>query len=415
MESNRFAYWKGYLRIRIKSGYPERFFNICASRNIRIWEICSSEGEYEGSIRISDFKKLLPVVRKTKTRLWIRNRCGFPFFLQNCWKRKGYVLGFFFFFLILYFASCHIWEIHIEGNLIYSNDILMDYLSENGIFSGMNKNYVSCPEIERLLRNQYEDITWVSASIAGSRLMIRIQENSDIVIYYEGNPAAADLIADHDAVISSIITRSGTPLVKKGDAVKKGDILVSSEVIIYDDFGAEVRREQVRADADILGEVTYSYQDKQAYQYEYKEYTGNEQKGYAVTFGRMRFFLWAFPVPYHLFDRISERSNLKFGTNFYLPISLEKWYYKEYAVCQGEYSKEQAAQLLLERKNQNFQNFIEKGLQIIKNDVKISIEQNEAVASGLVVVQQKIGERTKRSNAEYSFEEGTEEAFHKIE
>ena len=375
MESNRFAYWKGYLQIRIKSGCPERFFNICASKNIRIWEIHSVGEEYEGFILIRDFKKLLSVVRKTSTKLSIRNRCGFPFFLRNCRKRKGYVIG-------------------------------------------LKKSKVSCPEIERLLRNQYEDITWVSASIAGSRLFIRIQENTDIEFYYEENPAAADLIADHDAVITSIITRSGTPLVKKGDEVKKGDILVSSEVVIFDDFGSEMRREYVQADADILGEVLYSYQDRQAYLYEYKQYTGNETNGYAVTFGNKRLFLWVLPVQYEAFDCVSDLSEIRLGANFYLPISLEKWYYKEYAVYQGEYSKEEAEQILLERKNQNFQNFIEKGLQIIKNDVKIAIEKNEAVASGTVVVQQKIGARIGQNSTEYREEhsfEGTEESFQKIE
>lgn len=416
MESNRFAYFRGYLQIRIKSSYPERFFNICASRNIRIWEIHPVEEAYEGFILISDFKKLLSIVRKTSTKLSIRNRCGFPFFLRNCRKRKGYIIGFLFFFLILYYSSCHIWEIHIEGNQIYSNDILIDYLEDCGVSSGMNKGRVSCPEIERLLRNQYEDITWVSASIAGSRLLIRIQENTDIEFYHEENPAAADLIADHDAVITSIITRSGTPLVKKGDVVKKGEILVSSEVVILDDFGSELRRDYVQADADILGEVLYSYQDKQPYLYEYKQYTGNEKNGYAVTFGNNRIFLWVLPVQYEAFDCICDLSKVRLGANFYLPISLEKWYYKEYAIYQGEYSKEEAEQLLLERKNQNFQNFIEKGLQIIKNDVKIAIEKNEAVASGTVVVQQKIGKKTTlmEYQTEHSFEE-TEESFYKIE
>jgi len=414
VEVNRFAYLRGYLQVRIKSGCPERFFNICAAKNIQIWDIRPVEKEYEGFILIRDFKKLLPVVRKTKTRLFIRNRFGFPFFLQKCRKRKGLVIGFLFFFFLLYYSSSHIWEISFTGNQIYSSDILTDYLSENGIWSGMKKNKVSCPEIERLLRNQYEDITWVSASMEGSRLFIRIQENTDIVLYHEEDQMQpADLVATQDAVITSIITRSGTPLVKKGDEVKKGDILVSAEVIITDDYGSEMKKEYVRADADILGNVIYSYQDRQSYRYEYKEYTGNMQNGYAVTFGNTRLYLWAFPVNYDNFDATSELSRLKFGTNFYLPISLEKWYYKEYAIYEGRYSKEQAKWLLQDRKNQYFQNFIEKGLQIIENDVKISIEKNEAIAAGPIVVQQKIGEYVLHDKTENSFE-GTQESFYKI-
>ena len=38
-------------------------------------------------------------------------------------------------------------------------------------------------------------------------------------------------------VIKEIITRSGTPMVKPGDVVRKGDILVSGIIEVMDDFG----------------------------------------------------------------------------------------------------------------------------------------------------------------------------------
>ena len=44
-----------------------------------------------------------------------------------------------------------------------------------------------------------------------------------------------NIIASQDCTITEIVTASGTPVVKAGDDVKKGDILISGAVYLYDD------------------------------------------------------------------------------------------------------------------------------------------------------------------------------------
>ena len=43
----------------------------------------------------------------------------------------------------------------------------------------MLRSRVDCPGIVKKIRKEYNDIVWVSASIDGSRLNIRIKENDD--------------------------------------------------------------------------------------------------------------------------------------------------------------------------------------------------------------------------------------------
>ena len=53
-------------------------------------------------------------------------------------------------------------------------------------------------------------------------------------------------------VVTSMITRAGTPKVKPGDEVEKGQILVSGIVDVYNDAKEVVNQRPVSADADIL-------------------------------------------------------------------------------------------------------------------------------------------------------------------
>ena len=114
----------------------------------------------------------------------------------------------------------------------------------------MLKSRVDCPGIVKNIREEYNDIVWVSASVDGSRLKIQIKENEDTLLGSADNVEnretetenddkakgivsdelhPTDLIASADGVITSIVTRSGIPQVHAGDQVKKGDILVLAE------------------------------------------------------------------------------------------------------------------------------------------------------------------------------------------
>lgn len=80
---------------------------------------------------------------------------------------------------------------------------------------------MDCALIAEKLRGEFPNITWVSAKITGSRLLLEIKENDNI--YKEKIPekGAYDLIADKTGKIVSMVTRKGTSLKKTGSFVKK--------------------------------------------------------------------------------------------------------------------------------------------------------------------------------------------------
>ena len=93
----------------------------------------------------------------------------------------------------------------------------------------------------------------MSVRLHGTRLFIRLRESEVPVRQEVESGEACDLAAASDARITSVVVRSGIPLVQAGDTVEKGQLLVSGTVPITDDGGEEISSYRVRADADIYG------------------------------------------------------------------------------------------------------------------------------------------------------------------
>ena len=207
-------YLKGYLRICVTSTSPERFLNLCRNRGILLWGLSPHGRDYEMYISIRGFRKLKPVLKKTKTKVTIEERFGLPFFFHKYRKRKMFFCGAAGCVMIVYLLSLFIWNIHIDGNQTRTDETILAFLEEKNTVHGMLRKDVDCEQIVKDIRQQFDDIIWVSAYVKGTRLMIQVKENSDTITM----PATemekpSDIVADKDGVVTEIITRKGVPLV----------------------------------------------------------------------------------------------------------------------------------------------------------------------------------------------------------
>src|SRR5699024_2138828 len=100
---------------------------------------------------------------------------GLPFFFYRNKKRKAFFIGIFLSFFILCLLSRYIWNIHVEGNLYNSTQSILNYLEEIGVHHGSLKKDLDCGEIAEQMREEFQNMTWVSAKISGSRLILEIK------------------------------------------------------------------------------------------------------------------------------------------------------------------------------------------------------------------------------------------------
>lgn len=89
----------------------------------------------------------------------------------------------------------------------------------------MKKKNVDCEALEAGMREAFPQITWVSARVSGTRLVIQIKENKIIQDKTAVEEEACDLVSNVSGTITYIMVRQGVPKVKKGEKIEPGQIL----------------------------------------------------------------------------------------------------------------------------------------------------------------------------------------------
>ena len=391
MLQNLLRYFKGYLRIRVSGDAVERFVNACSYKGIHIWNLSSEKSCYELNISISDFKKLKPVIRKTRTKVVIVMRSGFPFFVQKYNHRNVIFAGFFLFIIIIVYLSTFIWNIKIIGNHTHTTESLITFLESVQIDNGMKAKNINCNEVSKIIRQNFDDIIWVSTSISGSNLIIRIKENEDSKEYdidMNEKIHPYNIVSDGSYQITRIIVRNGISNVKESDYVKEGDILVSGHIPVYNDVKEIINYKYCVSDADIYGKKNITYEDICYFTTYDKKFCGIEKHQYSLVLGKHRINLGSVENNYKNFSQLSKRYSFK-------DISFEIRSVYPYEKEERNYSKKEIIELLSANFDYYCQQLEKKGVVILKNNVKIYTWSDKAKATGILTVEMPIGQKVK--------------------
>lgn len=242
----------GYVCIHLHGRQINRFLNLCSKNHIRLWKISR---DMEHSIRLyiglKDFYYLKPYLRKTKTKMKILSKKGFPFWCYRHPKLKWMCVFLLVCFCIAVYQLQYIWQIEIQGNEKISTYQIISFLEENHIETGIKKRTIDCTSLEYALRKNFKNCGWVSVYIDKSKLCIDVKESLYDVYEMEDTVDSVqyNLVAESDAIIYSIVTRKGSSLVHEGQKVQAGDVLVLGQCEILDDAGMQKGLLQFQADA----------------------------------------------------------------------------------------------------------------------------------------------------------------------
>ena len=268
----------GRVNVCIEHRDNERFLNLMRRRDIKIYDVRYEDNKVVFCINANEYKELKEVFRKTGIVPKIYKKSGLIFRVKRWLRFKSVILGILVFLIIIYLSTRVIWNVKLENNYIISKDEMMKVLGDNSIYPGKTKKDINCLEIENIIRGKFDYISFVSARIEGTTLIIKVKENTeeeskkrkfgtkskfnepiDYITDKSWNEDVGALVAPCDGNVYSIVTSKGVPKVKKGEEVKKGQILIDGVIEIRDDFGELTSTKEVLAEGEvyILGEFTY--------------------------------------------------------------------------------------------------------------------------------------------------------------
>ena len=400
-----------------------RFVNLCRNNGIELRHLVRRENAIQMEIDAENFKKLRPLVRKTHVKIHILNRHGPAFFFYRHKRRWWFLLGMTVFAGMIYILSLFVWQIDIDGNRKYTDALILQALAQMDVKTGCRKSEIDLPEIEEELRIMYNEITWVSASITGTKLQIELREgdlkisgssgggqtgNVKRVENPENNPKTqngesetdlpANLVADEDAIITNLVVRRGTVAVRYGDEVKKGDVLIEGKVYIYNEDETLKKVDYLTAEGDVFGKYQELYEKHYQRKHEVRSYTGKNYRELGVAIVGKSFCL---PVWENILKKQLEENTLsevwswkkqfRLTPTFYLPFALEYTEYVPYENVVEEYTDE-VIKKMAEEELQKYLNELEKkGVQIISNSVTISLDADGGHVKGTLILDGPIG------------------------
>ena len=400
-----------------------RFVNLCRNNGIELRHLVRRENAIQMEIDAENFKKLRPLVRKTHVKIHILNRHGPAFFFYRHKRRWWFLLGMTVFAGMIYILSLFVWQIDIDGNRKYTDALILQALAQMDVKTGCRKSEIDLPEIEEELRIMYNEITWVSASIAGTKLQIELREgdlkisgssgggqtgNVKRVENRENNPKTqngesetdlpANLVADEDAIITNLVVRRGTVAVRYGDEVKKGDVLIEGKVYIYNEDETLKKVDYLTAEGDVFGKYQELYEKHYQRKHEVRSYTGKNYRELGVAIVGKSFCLpvWENILKKQLEEKtLSEvwswKKQFRLTPTFYLPFALEYTEYVPYENVVEEYTDEVIKKMAEEELQKYLIELEKKGVQIISNSVTISLDADGGHVKGTLILDGPIG------------------------
>ena len=367
------SYLMGYLRVSVEGYYIERFINICKTHKITIWNLKREESiKLYLNVRISEFRELCQIAKKTKCHLKIKTKKGIPFLLHRYQKRKIFFILLIMIMLSIGLSSNFVWNVEIvEENGEELENIRQD-IEEAGLKIGKLKSKINTKEIIHQIRLERDDVAWMGIELKGTNAVVKLVKADEKPEIIEENEYC-NIVSDKTGVITKINAQNGTANVKVGDTVKEGDVLIQGWM-----EGKFTGIRYVHAEGEIEAKVWYTKQKKIPYHTTQTETTGNTEEHYAIKINNFKINFPKGLSKFEIYDTIETENKFKLFSDFYLPISIVKTTYQEKQETTKEYTLEEAKNIGIQELQEELDKEIQDPEKIVNKNIN-TYEQEDGV------------------------------------
>ena len=291
---------------------------------------------------------------------------GIPFILHKYKKRKIFAIFFILLIIAVIALSNFVWNIEVIGNDKISAEEIIKDLADDNFKVGASKTNLNTKNIIDKIRLKRSDLAWMGIEIKGTNAIVKIVEadlKPDIIKEEE----YCNIVATKDAMIVKINAQNGTAVVKEGDIVTKGTVLIQGWL-----EGQFTGIRYVHANGEVQAKVWYYQKISVPLKQTKKIKTGKEENKYSVKINNFEINLLKGVPKFQNYDTIETSKKLKLFSDFYLPIEIHQKTYQEYEEQEITYSIEEAKELGIAQADESLKEQIE-GKQVTNK--KINAEQ----------------------------------------
>ncbi len=268
---------------------------------------------------------------------------GLPSMLYRYKRRPGLWLGAVLAVIIVMLSGRVVWDIRVSGNEELSSDEIEQVLASCGFSRGSAIEGFNADLTEARAQLVCDKLAWISVNMKGTVAYVEVREKLPV----DDSPkpkSPANVVAAQSGRVLEVMAYDGLAMVKAGDEVKSGDLLISGS---YGEHTPGLR--VTRAAGYVKARTVRSFSIEIPYEHEQKVPTGrkNQEKN-IIFFGKpIKVFINSGNLGASCDKIKGEREFDFFGAE--LPLSLITVTEVEYVTVTERYTDSEAAAIANEK------------------------------------------------------------------
>ena len=195
------------------------------------------------TVRRQDVKTLHHVLKNKGVNIQRDGKKGVYWRLRSVLRRPMMVGGVLFLFLLCTFLPTRVFFFRVEGNENVPTRLILEQAASCGLDFGASRRAVRSEKVKNALLQAVPQLQWAGVNTSGCVATISVRERQETSDQDDAG-GVSSIIATRDGIIQEVTVTGGNPLCKVGQAVKKGQILISG----YTDCGISIRAERAKGE-----------------------------------------------------------------------------------------------------------------------------------------------------------------------
>lgn len=315
------SFWKqaaGIVRAELVSADPEGVLRALGEARIELDEITPKGAlTLEFLLRREDLPAAEALCRKRGDSFRVLGRQGLWYAVGALWERKLLLTGLVFLLGLTILLPTRVLFFRVEGNKAVPRARILWEAERQGLSFWASRRGVRSERVKNALLEAIPELEWVGVNTQGCTAVISVRERTPPAPAPEAKHQVGNIVAAMDGYILSVTVTQGTGQVQPGQAVKKGEILISG----YTDCGVCIQAAQ--AEGEILAQTRRQIEAVTPAQYLRKGKITGCKRALSLLLGKKRIFFWKDSgILEGSCDRIQKDYPLTLPGRFRLPVSL---------------------------------------------------------------------------------------------
>ena len=226
------------VRFRVtSSNIPDRI-KILTEKRIILYDIyIQDELTAVMTVSAGDYGRALQLLQERGDGIQLLVSSGTEKTIDYLKKRWFFLLSLALILFLTIWIPTGVYFFHISGNDRIPEKRILEALSECGVGFGTKRTQIHSENLKNSVMQKLPELDWAGITTHGCVAVVEVKEKPLSDVSNKNLNSISSIVAKSDGVIDSVTVTKGNPLCKTGQAVQKGQVLISG----MEDFGLLLR------------------------------------------------------------------------------------------------------------------------------------------------------------------------------